>query len=178
MKIIKIFGAVAAVHGLAFLLILAIPGCTTSSAPPPAAETVLGPSSNVPDGTNADFAQPAMTPTPLPAASASPAPLPDFDPNAPAISGMERYRPNRPTDEALPAPAGPATPAATSDVTPATTYTVVSGDNLWTISRRNGLTAAELAAANSIPVTAVIRPGQKLIIPNRTEAAAAPAGPT
>ena len=36
MKILKIFGIVAGIHALAFLLILANPGCSSTSKPPPA----------------------------------------------------------------------------------------------------------------------------------------------
>jgi LysM repeat protein len=54
-----------------------------------------------------------------------------------------------------------------ADVTPAASYTVKSGDSLWTIARRHGLTVAQLTAANSLSANAPLQPGQKLIIPSR-----------
>jgi LysM repeat protein len=65
-----------------------------------------------------------------------------------------------------------------SDVTPATTYTVTRGDNLSSIAKKNKLSKADLASANNLKSTSVLRVGQKLIIPSRTpkaEAGAAPA---
>ncbi|UDQ97333.1 LysM peptidoglycan-binding domain-containing protein [Lentisphaerota bacterium WC36G] len=46
-------------------------------------------------------------------------------------------------------------------------YTVKSGDSLWVIARRYGVKIAELAAANNIKKNAVLKVGQKLVIPNR-----------
>jgi LysM repeat protein len=54
-----------------------------------------------------------------------------------------------------------------SDVTPATTYTVKGGDSLSTIAKKNQLTKADLAAANNLRQTSVLRVGQKLIIPSK-----------
>ena len=56
-------------------------------------------------------------------------------------------------------------------VTPATSYIVKSGDNLWTIARKNNLTVAQLTAANSgLANSANLRPGQKLLIPSKATA--------
>jgi LysM repeat protein len=75
-------------------------------------------------------------------------------------------------------PTRPNTPVAgalliepVSDVTPAATYTVKSGDNLWTIARKNNLTLAQLTAANRLSPNVSLRPGQKLIIPKSTPTA-------
>ena len=46
------------------------------------------------------------------------------------------------------------------DITPATSYTVKSGDNLWTIARKNNITVAQLTAANSLSSNASLRPGE------------------
>jgi LysM repeat protein len=54
-----------------------------------------------------------------------------------------------------------------SDVTPATTYTVNRGDTLSTIARKNQLTKAELASANSLKLGSILHVGQKLIIPSK-----------
>lgn len=45
------------------------------------------------------------------------------------------------------------------------TYTVKSGDSLWRIARRSGTTVSALAAANNISPSAVLRIGQKLVVP-------------
>ncbi|MBB6452286.1 LysM repeat protein [Salirhabdus euzebyi] len=49
------------------------------------------------------------------------------------------------------------------------TYTVVAGDNLWTITQRLGLTVADLRAANQL-TTDSLQIGQKLTIPPKSEA--------
>lgn len=41
-------------------------------------------------------------------------------------------------------------------------YRVRNGDSLWSISRRHGMTVAQLARLNGISTKAVIRPGQRL----------------
>ncbi len=47
-------------------------------------------------------------------------------------------------------------------------HTVRSGENLWTIASRYGVTVGEIARANQISSSAVIRPGQELTIPDAT----------
>jgi len=44
-------------------------------------------------------------------------------------------------------------------------YVVKNNDSLWVISRREGVTINELAAANGIKANATLKPGQKLVIP-------------
>jgi len=86
---------------------------------------------------------------------------------APAPAGL---------NEVAPAPA-PAAPRA-AKVGPGGTYTVVRGDSLWLVARREGVTLANLAAANGIEVNAVLREGQKLTIPSADFVAPArPAAP-
>ena len=80
---------------------------------------------------------------------------------------------------AAPAPAGlnePAAPAAprAAKVGHGGTYTVVRGDSLWLVARREGVSLAALAAANGIEVNAVLREGQKLAIPSADFVAPAP----
>lgn len=43
-------------------------------------------------------------------------------------------------------------------------YTVVSGDSLWGIANRFGLTVHELCELNNISITTVIHPGDRLIV--------------
>jgi LysM repeat protein len=165
MKIIKIFGAVLALHGLAFLLIFANPGCSSTKRRPLTADTAAAPE---PAPTINVAAIPAA---PITLAAAAPIPL-GFDPEAPAISGMERYSPRRPAAES----AAPATPAP--EAAPTKSYTVAGGDSLWSIAKKNDLTVAELSRANNLTANALIHPGQKLVIPTKNAPAAASAATT
>jgi LysM repeat protein len=85
-----------------------------------------------------------------------------------------RFSPTRPGSPV----AGALVAEPVADVTPATSYTVKSGDNLWTLARKNNLTVAQLAAANSLSTNATLRPGQKLIIPGKPASASAAATAT
>jgi LysM repeat protein len=163
MKILKIFGVVVGIHVFALILIFANPGCSSTSKP---AGATTGPSAQT---------SPAATPPVTPAA----APVtPATDPSPPIVSVPSSFNPDAPASSSNTphyAPTRPNTSAAStlvaepvSDVTPATPYTVKSGDNLWTLAKKNGLTAAQLAAANNIKVTAVLHDGQKLLIPGKT----------
>jgi LysM repeat protein len=161
MKILKIFGAVLAVHAVAFMLIFANPGCSSTS---------KSTASTAPSETAAPavVTMPAIATAPAEISPLSTAPLPassgSFDPNAPALSATVRYSPTRPGTAA--ATAVQAQPVA--DVMPATTYAVGSGDSLWTIAKKNHLTVSELAAANNLPASAKLKQGQKLIIPGKS----------
>jgi len=48
---------------------------------------------------------------------------------------------------------------------PGTIYIVKSGDSLWIVAKRNGITVADLASANEISRDSILKVGQKLIIP-------------
>ncbi|HZZ19433.1 MAG TPA: LysM peptidoglycan-binding domain-containing protein [Opitutaceae bacterium] len=148
MKILKILGIAAGVHALALLLIFANPGCSYTKA----ASTDSPPISSAPD-TSASAPSSAIV-------------------TAPDSVGI-RYSPTR-----------PGTPVASalesqpvSDVTPASTYTIGHGDSLSTIAKKNGLTKAELAAANHLKTSAVLHVGQKLIIPAKSAPASGAAAP-
>jgi LysM repeat protein len=148
MKILKILGIAAGLHAIALLLIFANPGCSYTHA------------------AGADS----------PPISAAPGGDPSGAPGAPAASEpiTIRYSPTRPGT----AVASALETQPVSDVTPATTYTVAKGDSLSSISSKNQLTKADLAAANNLRMGAVLRVGQKLIIPAKGAAlaAATPAG--
>ncbi|MFT3831220.1 MAG: LysM peptidoglycan-binding domain-containing protein [Opitutaceae bacterium] len=141
MNILKVLGVVVGIHVVAYLVI-AQPGCRSTTAKPAAASTASAPAA----------AQPA------PAAAK---PVDQYEPvalnlpfaQAPAPGG-ERYAPTRPGAE-QPAPA------------PAKTYTVQKGDSFYTIARKNGLTVDELTAANNLAKTSSLRIGQKLVIPGK-----------
>ncbi|HYC72376.1 MAG TPA: LysM peptidoglycan-binding domain-containing protein [Opitutaceae bacterium] len=158
MKILKILGAVLAVHLLAFVFIFTSPGCQSGprNVPTPDSTVVAGPG-----GTLAAPPPEPMVVYPSAGASGRSAPTRPGSPNAAAVAPVR------------PAPAS---------VTPVSTYTVERGDSLWSIAKRNKLTVAELARANGLGVSAALRPGQKLIIPGQPTApsdlATAPSGPT
>ena len=156
MKILRIFGVVVGVHALALMLIFVNPGCSSANKPaksPDTAQADENPTNIVtpPEDTAAE------TPSPVSAAPAESVASAD-----PSGNVGVRFSPTRPGSAAANLIE---TQTGVSDVTPATTYTVVSGDSLWTIARRNKLTIAELAAANNIKPNATVRIGQKLIIP-------------
>jgi LysM repeat protein len=162
MKILQIFGWVVGVHLAAFLAIFASPGCSSGPRTMP-----------TPDAT-----VPAATTPPVSYNSAAPEPV---DLGTPAVS----YAPASPLGHATPTRPGSAAavavtpPKPVENVAPVTTYTVERGDSLWSISKKYGLTVAELAKANSISAGTAIRPGRKLIIPGKPGAAkeaVAPAG--
>jgi LysM repeat protein len=157
MKIIKIFGAVLALHGLAFLLIFANPGCSSTKRPPVVASTPAVPALE----TAAMINLSALPVAAIPGPTADVAAL-GFDPDAPAISGAERYAPRRPNPDAA-----VTSPTPMVEEPPAKTYTVVGGDSLWTIAKRNEVTVSELSRANNLAANAMIRPGQKLVIPGK-----------
>lgn len=50
-------------------------------------------------------------------------------------------------------------------------YRVRSGDSLWTISRRHGMTVSQLARLNGISTSAVLQPGQRLQVSGSTATA-------
>lgn len=188
MKILKIFGVVVGVHVFALILIFANPGCSSSTRPAPRpADTVAAseaPAAVTPPVVppSAPMAEPAPAPTlaPAPAAALAAAPAESsatapisFNPDlpavaAPAVSRTSPTRPNTPVANALVAD-------PVSDVTPAKTYTVMSGDNLWNLSKKHGVPVSQLAAANNLKASAVLHPGQKLVLPGKAPASAAPA---
>ena len=69
-------------------------------------------------------------------------------------------------------PAGRSTTVAasspTSSASGGTTYTIVAGDALASIAWRHGVSLGALVSANSIEVTSLILPGQRLTIPTPT----------
>lgn len=163
MKIIRVFGIVVGIHLFALMLIFANPGCSSTSKPVPvAADTVATPAPSAP-----------VVTVPLSGASEplilTPAPL-SFAPGGSAVASVH-YSPTRPGTPAASALAA----APIVDVTPATTYTVVGGDSLWTIAKKNHLNVSDLAVANNMKAGAGLRPGQKLIIPGKAGTAAAAA---
>ena len=160
MKILQIFGAVVAVHLLAFIFIFASPGCQSGP------RNVPTPDATVPVGSN-------VAPVTFDAGAAA---APAADLGTPVVT----YSPASPSGH--PVPTRPGSPAAaavipahvTEDVAPVSTYTVGKGDSLWSIAKKNHLTVAELAKANNLGTGASLQPGKKLIIPGKVGAPAVP----
>ena len=165
MKILKIFGIVVGIHVFLLVLVFAIPGCSsTVKTAPTAADTAPKPAASAPAPT---ISVPLITPT---EASASTATVIAFNPDTPAAAAPVvtstngvRFVPTRPDTPV----AGALVAQPVDGVTPATSYTVKSGDNLWTIAKKNNLSVAQLTAANTLATNANLRPGQKLIIPSK-----------
>jgi LysM repeat protein len=162
MKILQIFGAVVAVHLLAFIFIFASPGCQSGprNVPTPDA-TVTAARSAAP----VSYAPSLTIPQPVDLAAA-PGPANTYLP----VNESGHAAPTRPGSPAA-AAVTPARPMA--DIAPVSTYTVGKGDSLWSIANKNHLTVAELAKANNLGVGAVLQPGKKLIIPGGKATAAA-----
>lgn len=184
MKILQIFGVVAAVHAGLFLVLFAVPGCRSSGKPSAAAKPAVVETVPV-------YASESITPSlvqshsSLDDSSLNPAFAPASAPVAPSSSG--RYAPTRPSSSVTTTPASTSVAVTTTpEIEPVSTYTVVKGDSLWGIAKKNGITVAELAAANNLSAKAGVRIGQKLIVPGSVagesvaavpaEAKAAPAG--
>jgi LysM repeat protein len=170
MKILKISGIVAALHVALFLLVFAIPGChaTGKSSPsvaiadsaPPAGAMPAGPALNNND----------LNPGPAP----QPPPAPGFNPDAPATPLFTPTRPGSSAALALaPPPPPPPAPLPPPAAPAATRHNVASGESLWSIANKYKITVAALAKANNLAVSAILHPGQKLLIPDGGHAVAA-----
>lgn len=144
MKILKIFGLVVAVHAAVFVFIFAIPGCRSTGKQKPAA--------------------PADTSSPVASTG-------DAAAGSPVVAGTDMGAPH----QVLFSPTRPGTAAAAAAIeTPAAaaplSYTVVKGDSLWTVAKKNGVTLKELTAANNLTPSSSLRLGQKLVIPGKSSA--------
>jgi LysM repeat protein len=77
----------------------------------------------------------------------------------------------------LPEPVTAAPRPVVQAVGPGGTHTVVKGESLYVIARREGLSVAQLAGANNLELNTVLRIGQKITIPSRDFTAPATAKP-
>jgi LysM repeat protein len=190
MKILRIPGIVLAVHLAAFLFVIAIPGCRSTSR-----QTSSTPPAGLPSDTpSVSYPGSTTTASPVAPASQGSSSVNDAALNPPLASGTDTvaFNPVSPSNTTVHFnPTRPGTPVAgalqtapVSDVTPASTYTAVAGDSLWKIAKKHGVTANELVTANNLKPGSPIRAGQKLIIPGKGPgpasgpAAPAPAGET
>lgn len=148
MKLVKIFGAVMAVHAAVFLFVFAIPGCRST-------------------GKKAAAAKPATESSPVAPVDNSTA-SPFVAESTPADVAAIRFSPTRPgTSAAAAIESAPAEPAAAD-------YTVVKGDTLWGIAKKTGVSVKQLSAVNNIRSDSPLKLGQKLVIPGKPSAATAP----
>jgi LysM repeat protein len=143
-----------AFHGVAFMFIFAIPGCRSTTKKPVAAAPapVIG-AEGSPLSAPADTGSPVVG-QPAPAAYGE-------------VSSI-RFSPTRPGTPA-------ATAAVTAQSTPAASYTVVKGDSLWSIAKKNNVTVKQLTAANNLRADSTLKLGQALTIPGKALAPAASA---
>ncbi|MBD5308744.1 MAG: transglycosylase SLT domain-containing protein [Bacteroides sp.] len=58
----------------------------------------------------------------------------------------------------------------------ASTYTIVSGDNLYRISKKTGVSVADLQSANGLTASSILHPGQKIKIPAKSAAKSSTGG--
>lgn len=167
MKILRIFSVVVGLHVCALVLIFANPGCSSPNKPAPSSSDTVSqndePSDVVSRASSNDISPVVIAGGESPVSSVPSS----FDPNATASPEI-RFAPTRP---GTPAASMLETPPV-GNVRPATTYTVTKGDSLWTIAKKHDVSIAEIAAANNIRRNAVIRLGQKLIIPEKAAGAA------
>ena len=159
MKILQIFGAVVAVHLLAFIFIFASPGCSSSPRNVPTPDATLpSTTSSVPSVSyNSGLAE-----------TAPPADRPLYV----ADNTPGRATPTRPgsPNAAAIAPAK----SAAANVSPVTSYTIQKGDSLWIIAKKNHITVTELTKANNLGSNPSLKPGKKLMIPGKPISASAP----
>jgi len=150
MKILQIFGAVIAVHFLAFIFIFASPGCQSGprNIPTPDATAPVAPSAAQPVDLGTSLAAPLTFSPALSAGHAAPT------------------RPGSPAAAAL------APVSSSAEVAPVSTYTVVKGDSWSKIAKKNNLTVAALAKANNMSSGTALPLGRKLIIPGKIGGAA------
>lgn len=142
MKLVKIFGAVMAVHAAVFMFVFAIPGCRSTGKKPVAAAPSVESAEASPIGSSSE-----ASPVGYDAAPSEVAPI--------------RFSPTR-----------PGTPAA-AEATAPETYTVVKGDNLWSIAKKHGVTVKELTAANKLRSDSTLKLGQVLVLPGKAVPSAA-----
>lgn len=168
MNILRIFSVVVGIHVVALVLIFANPGCSSPNKSAPSLSDTTSPDSG--NSAVVSRADPDANPVVIAGGDSPVSSVPSsFDPDAAAAPEI-RFSPTRPgTPIAAVLEAKPV-----GDVIPATTYTVVKGDSLWTISKKHGVSIAEIAAANDIRPNSVIRLGQKLIIPAKSGLAESP----
>jgi LysM repeat protein len=144
MKLVKLFGFVMAAHAAVFMFVFAIPGCRSSGKKPaaPSASTAGGETSPM-------------------ASTEAGSPVASEPVSTPAEVSSIRFSPTR-----------PGTAAATEVTAPpaAATYTVVKGDNLWAIAKKNGTTVKELTAVNNMRADSTLKLGQVLKLPSKAGA--------
>ncbi|HVM62141.1 MAG TPA: LysM peptidoglycan-binding domain-containing protein [Verrucomicrobiae bacterium] len=151
MKVSKVVLIVVALHVLVIGGIVVFEGCSrVKSNTPPIADN------ESPAGQTADTNQVASVPNPQGPGAAN-----SLVPPA-SMAGNEAPAP-------APAPAQVAT--AQPAPVPASThvYVVKKGDSLWKIAKAENVTVGELSRANNMTKTSILKVGQKLTVPAKTD---------
>jgi murein DD-endopeptidase MepM/ murein hydrolase activator NlpD len=91
--------------------------------------------------------------------------------------GQQLIIPPQAAAVAAPALTAPASKAAAAVSAPPTVHVVNRGDTLLSVARRNHVTAAELAKANSLEPSGKLKLGMKLTVPGAKTAAVVPSAP-
>lgn len=159
MKISKVLGGVIISHAAIAAILVVQPGCSTTQPPTRTYKQTGTISANIEE----------RSPDTMIQAERVDASLDDaFN----AGIGDDSYAPMEEFDNLDVAPLDPvetSTPAPTTvDIAgPSyTTYTVVKGDSLWAIAKRNGVSVNELYSANGLDKNSVLKIGQQLQIPS------------
>jgi LysM repeat protein len=155
MKFTSLFGIILLAHAGLIGVLLIQPGCQSRRAPttPAPAPPAMG------DATT--------QPTPAPTRALDPA----FNAGLPRADGR-LTEPTRPPSTPSPAALPMRDDALLQPLVDSRSYTVVAGDSLSQIARREKVTLAELLAANNLSRDATIYVGQTLVIPAAATAAA------
>ncbi len=171
MKLTHVFGLVAAIHVAAFTVIFATPGCRSSGKTKPRPDQTE-PSANAgaPVDSVVSYDVPTMSDSDINAGYTPVTPVTPV--SSFAADGTVRFAPSRPGTPATSTWSAPVAPEVTA---PSATHTVVRGDSLWSISRKYGVTVAELAAANQLSPSATLRIDQQLTVPAKAAASVASA---
>jgi LysM repeat protein len=177
MKLTHVFGLVAAIHVAAFTVIFATPGCRSSGKAKPRPEQTDpaasgGASAVAPVDSIESYPVASMSDADINAGYPSSAPT-SYTPVSPmtqsvATDGSVRFAPTRPGSSTQ-----TFAPVVTQAPAPSATHTVAKGDSLWSISRKYGVTVAELAAANKLSPSATLRLDQQLTVPAKASAPSA-----
>ena len=160
MQILRIFGVAVAVHGVAFLLIMASPGCSTK--PRPNKDLASSAPASNPNSAESAQSNPFVS-APVTGSSVASSPGISFDPNA--VAGGPRLSPVRPNTAESNAIAHEASASSAPVPVAEKTIKVGKGDSLWTLAKKYGIPVSELAEANKLKTGATLHVGQSLVVP-------------
>jgi len=161
MKISKVLGVVLSFHAAIAAMLVLQPGCSTTQPPTKTYNQSGTVSKNIENRTPDSMIQAERVDASL-------------DDAFNAGIGDESYAPMSEFDDLDVAPLDPIeTSSPVAPIAPVvdiagpsyTTYTVVKGDSLWAIAKRNGVSVNELYSANGLNKNSVLKIGQQIQIP-------------